>query len=89
MRLEKERLLTEAEIAALDDDAPATSSNAPLMTTAPPGASVQQIEAGMREAAFIEQEQRGRTGQYAEGGAVAEDLRKEERGKKAGETRPK
>ncbi len=56
------------------------------MTTAPPGASVQQVEAGMREAEFLEQEERGRAGQYAAGGSLAEGT--EEREKKAGEPRP-
>lgn len=79
-------MLTEAEIAALDDDAPVTSSNAPPMTTAPPGASVQQVEAGMREAGSMEREGRGRAGQYAAGGSLAEDTR-EEGEKKAGEPR--
>lgn len=85
VRLEKERLLTESEIAALDDGAPVTSSNGPPMTTAPPGAPIGQIEAGMREAELVEQQQRGGTGQYAEGGSLAEDRRREEHGKKAGE----
>ena len=80
-------MLTESEIAALDDDAPTTSSNAPPMTTAPPGASTEEIEAGMRESNLIEERQRGRTGRtgrYAEGGALAQD-EKMERSKKAGE----
>ena len=55
VRLEKERLLTESEIAALDDDVPTTSSDAPPMTTAPPNASIQQVEEGMREANFVEE----------------------------------
>lgn len=58
------------------------------MTTAAPGASAEEVEAGMREAELIEQEQRGRTGQYAEGGALAEDSKRAEREKKAGEPGP-
>lgn len=88
VRLEKERLLTESEIAALDDDAPTASSDAPPMTTAPPGASIEQIEAGMREANLIEQQQRGRTGQYAEDGSLAQDQKQNEHRKKAGEPLP-
>ena len=80
VRLEKERLLTEAEIAALDDDAPTSSSNAPPMTTAPTGAPMDQVEAGMREAEAMEQQQRGR-GQYADDGSLAQELKREEREK--------
>jgi len=78
-------LLTESEIAALDDGAPITSSDAPPTATAPPGASTQQIEAGMREANLIEEHWRGRIGQYAEAGSLAQDHEKEERAKKVGE----
>ena len=81
VRLEKERLLTEAEIAALDDDdAPTTSSDALPMTTAPTGASIEQVEAGMRETEVVEQQQRGR-GQYAGDSPSAQELRREEREK--------
>ena len=80
VRLEKERLLTEAEIAALDDDAPPTSSNALPTTTAPIGATIEQVEAGMREAEALEQNQRGR-GQSAEDGSLAQERRREEREK--------
>ena len=80
VRLEKERLLTEAEIAVLDDDAPITSSDATPMTTAPTGASIEQVEAGMREAEVLDQQQRGR-GQYAGDGSSAQELRREEREK--------
>lgn len=85
VRLEKERLLTESEIAALDDDAPATSSGDPPTTTAPPDASIEQVEAGMKEADLQDQQERGRRGEYAEGGSLAEDSKKQEQGKKAGE----
>lgn len=50
------------------------------MTTAPTGASIEQVEAGMREAAAMEQQQRGR-GQYADEGSSAQELRSEEREK--------
>lgn len=81
VRLEKERLLTEAEIAALDDDAPTSSSNAPPMTTAPTGAPIDQVEAGMREAETMEQQQRRGRGQYADDGSFAQELKREEREK--------
>lgn len=75
VRLEKERLLTEAEIAALDDDAPATSSDAPPTTTAPSGAPIEHVEAGMREAEIMDQQQRGR-GQHPEGSSSSQDFRR-------------
>lgn len=62
-----------------------TGSNAPPTTTAPHGAPLQQVESGMREA---EADQRG-GGQYAEDGSSAQDLRKEDRGMKAGEPMPR
>lgn len=80
VRLQKERLLTEAEIDALDDDAPTTSSNAAPTTTAPTGAPIEQVEAGMREAEALEQQPEGR-GQYAKDGSLAQDLKREEREK--------
>ena len=57
-----------------------TSSTAPPTTTAPTGAPIEQVEAGMREAEAMEQQQRGR-GQYAEGGSLSQELRREEREK--------
>ena len=78
VRLEKERLLTESEIAALGDDAPTTSSNAPPTTTAPTGAPIGQVDAGMREAEAVHQQQRGRV-QYAEDASLAQERRREER----------
>ena len=85
VRLEKERRLTEKEVAALDDDAP-TSSTGPPMTTAPIGAPIEQVEEGMREAEAMELEQeqeqeQGGRGQYAEDGSLAQELRREEREK--------
>lgn len=50
------------------------------MTTAPAGASIEQVEAGMREADAVEQPQGGR-GQYAEDGSLAQELRRQEREK--------
>ena len=80
VRLEKERLLTEAEIAALHDDVPTTSSNAPPTTTAPPGAPIEQVEAGMKDAEAVEEQQRGSV-QYTGNGSLAQDLKSEEREK--------
>ena len=78
-------MLTESEIEALDDDIPVTSSDGPPVTTAPPGASTEQVEAGMREARLIEEQKRGRKGQYSEEGSLGHDQRRERHGKKAGE----
>ena len=72
--------MTEAEIAALDDDAPASSSNVPPMTTAPSDAPIEQVEAGMRESEAIEQQQRERS-QYAGEASSAQELRREGREK--------
>lgn len=58
------------------------------MTTAAPGASAEEVEAGMRQAELTEQERRGRIGHYAEDGALVEDTRRVEREKKAGEPGP-
>lgn len=74
-------MLSEAEIAALDDGAPIIPSDALPTTTAPDGASVQQVEAGMRE-------RRGRAERHAQDGSLAEDTSTEGREKKDGEPRP-
>ena len=76
VRLEKERLLTEAEMEALDDDAPATSSDSPPTTTAPSGATIEQVEAGMREAEIMDQQQQRGRGQHPEGSPSSQDLRR-------------
>ena len=57
-----------------------TSSTGPPTTTAPTGAPIEQVEAGMRETEAMEQQPRGR-GQYAEGGSLSQELRREEREK--------
>lgn len=62
-----------------------TGSNAPPMTTAPEGATFQQVESGMRE---VETGQRGRS-QYAEGGSLAQELKKQDIEKQAGEPMPR
>lgn len=73
-------MLTESEIAALGDNAPTSSSNAPPITTAPNGAPIEQVEAGMREAEAMEQQQGGR-GQYAEDGSATQERKREDREK--------
>ena len=79
VRLEKERLLTEAEMAALDDDAPATSSEGPSTTTAPSGAPIEQVEAGMREAEIMDQQQQRGRDPHPGSSPSSQDLRREAR----------
>ena len=85
--MEKERLLTEAELAKIEAEVaanpeykPSTSAAAPT-TTAPPGASIEEVQAGMREvardAATPTAEPREGEAQYAEGGSLARELAKE------------
>lgn len=88
VRLEKERLLTEAEVAALKkaDSTPSTSTSdpstnetsPPLTTTAPAGASLEEVQAGMHhhpEDGDEAQEEGGAP--YAEGGSLAKELKRE------------
>ena len=70
----------ESEIATLGDDAPSASSNASPTTTAPTGPPIEQVDAGMRQAEAVHQQQRGR-GQHAEDGSLAQERRREEREK--------
>ena len=67
VRLEKERLFTEAEIEALNEP---SSSSDPLTTTAVPGAPVNQATAGVGSP-------EGSSG-YAPGGSLAKELAKKE-----------
>ena len=84
--MEKERSLTEAEIEAIEkDENYKTDSSIPAMTTAPQGAPLSQVESGMREA---DSEQRSRKGQYAEGGSLAQELKREQGQSKVGEPLP-
>ena len=62
-------------MAALDDDAPA-SSDGPPTTNAPSGAPIQQVEAGMREAEIMDQQQQRGRGQHPEGSPSSQDLRR-------------
>ncbi|MCJ1304438.1 hypothetical protein MMC08_007250 [Hypocenomyce scalaris] len=75
-RLEKERLLTESEIAALEADIASdpgsqssTATGAPYTTTAAEGATLEQVRTGMQNRA-VEDEAGPR---YAEGGSLAKE----------------
>ena len=91
VRLEKERLLTEAEITQLQRDGAASERHAhPLTTTAPEGAPIEQVQEGMQHAGSLEEEPgmvRAGEGeaQYAEGGSLAIELAKEKQKGQAGE----
>ncbi|MCJ1235081.1 hypothetical protein MMC14_003045 [Varicellaria rhodocarpa] len=83
-RLEKERLLTEAEIAQLEKEIANDPAVQPLSTesttTAPQGASIEQVHAGMQRPGntLVEgEEPREGQAQYAEGGSLAKELAKE------------
>jgi hypothetical protein len=101
VRLEKERLLTEQEIAALDAqisaEPPATyqpSSHQPteahtqaqmLTTTAPEGAPIEDVRAGLAHLQVGEKEDNEEdreTAPYAPGGSLAKELAKEKEGEK-------
>ena len=77
---EAELAKIEAEVAADPEYKPSTSAAAPT-TTAPPGASIEEVQAGMREvtrdAATATAEPREGEAQYAEGGSLAQELAKE------------
>jgi hypothetical protein len=64
VRLEKERQVTEEKVAKLEKEYEATSRSGILITTAPEGASIEHVEAGMRE---VEEVKRAQTEGY-EGG---------------------
>ena len=83
-RLEKERLLTEAEIAQMEKEIANDPAMKPLATepttTAPEGASIEQVHAGMqRPGNTIAEGEEPKEGQaqYAEGGSLAKELAKE------------
>ena len=96
-RLEKERLLTEAEIAQLDKEVavdPNLQTSAGPTTTAPEGAPIEEVQAGMKSAAAEaekEEAEKPQTGEasYAPGGSLAKDeaarKKKAEEEKKAAE----
>ena len=81
VRLEKERLFTESEFAALDED---TAVNAPTTTPAPTGVSVPQVEAVTRQTEDTERQQHHRA-EYAEGGSLAQELKKGKHEGRAGD----
>ena len=55
-RLEKERELTEQEVARLDVEFRASHAGGVLMTTAEPGASIEDVKAGIEEAEAADDE---------------------------------
>lgn len=88
VRLEKERLLTEAEVDALNkadsaqststSDPPTAETSPPLTTTAPVGAPLEEVQAGLHHHPddgddAPEQED----APYAEGGSLAKELKRE------------
>ena len=79
VRLEKERLLTEAEIAALDHDT-SDPTQSPPTTTAPEGAPIEQVQEGMFRAAAQEGLREGEEAKYAEDGSLAKELRRKKVG---------
>ena len=52
--MEKERLLTESEVAALDNDASVASPNIRAITIAPHGAPAKEIEADLHQVSVQE-----------------------------------
>ena len=81
MRLEKERALTEQEMAQLDEKLAADVTDTepkPTTTTAPEGAGIEEVRAGMQV-----HEGDGLMG-YAAEGSLAKELEKEKRGKSDG-----
>ena len=103
-RLEKERALTEKEIEEIEkqyvaekeniqtgDQIPLAGLPSVTTTTAPPGASLEEVRAGMievekaEEEAKFEHNQDEGTATYAEGGSLAKEMKKEAEAKKAAE----
>lgn len=79
VRLEKERLLTEAELEALNmnnNDKEASSStdttSPPATTSAPDGAPIDEVRTGLHSEAQEEE------AQYAPGGSLGRELKREE-----------
>ena len=103
-RLEKERALTEKEIEEIEKQYAAEKDKietgdqtlmaglpAAMTTTAPPGASLEEVRAGMIEVekadeeAKLENDQDTGATTYAEGGSLAKEMKKEAEAKKASE----
>lgn len=89
VRLEKERLLTEEEAAALKQsdstpsastaDHPTTDTSPPLTTTAPDGAPLEEVQAGMHHHLDDgDDAQKEESAPYAEGGSLAKELKREQ-----------
>ena len=74
VRLEKERALTEKEAAALDEKL-ASEDTTPRTTTAPEGAPIEEVRAGM----LVRDEKDGEG--YAAEGSLAKELERERREK--------
>jgi len=55
--MEKEPQLTEEEVARFEKEYEATSRSGILITTAPEGASIEHVEAGMREVEEVKRAQ--------------------------------
>ncbi|MCJ1465593.1 hypothetical protein MMC07_004212 [Pseudocyphellaria aurata] len=88
VRLEKERLLTEAEVDAVNradptsststSDPPTTESSPPLTTTAPAGATIEEVQAGMHHHPDGDDDgQEQESAPYADGGSLAKELKRE------------
>ena len=79
MRLEKERQLTAAEMQALRDSVAADAPgeyDGPLTTTAPEGATIEEVRTGIVPASEARESDGPAT--YAEGGSLARALKEEE-----------
>ncbi|KAL8654090.1 MAG: hypothetical protein Q9210_001718 [Variospora velana] len=72
VRLQKERALTEKEMAELDEKL-AADDTTPRTTTAPEGADIEEVRAGMQ---VHEEGEEGQMG-YAAGGSLAKELERE------------
>ena len=84
VRLEKERAVTEAEMAAIKakvESDPAAEYHGPMTTLAPEGAPIEDVQASL-EAAQSVTPQTGQA-QYAEGGSLAKSLKEENAAKES------
>ena len=91
VRLEKERAVTEAEIAAIKaqvESEPPAEWHGPMTTTAPEGASIEEVRASLAPATSVVPARASM--EYAEGGSLAKALKEEEQQhKKQGEKKGK
>lgn len=86
VRLEKERLLTEAELKALNKDSndneassSTTTTSPPATTSAPDGAPMDEVRTGLHSEAKEEK------ALYAPGGSLGRELKREEEERQANE----